>query len=78
MMSTVRPAREQASSATKFKYLLWKNVMIQKRHKWHTILELFMPVLAFIALAYIRSKFDQAYSKPTIVREPTRLNRILQ
>lgn len=78
MMSTVRPERAQASSATKFRYLLWKNFMIQKRHKWHTILEIFMPVLAFIVLAYIRSKSGQSYAPAIIVGQPTPLDKIDQ
>ncbi|XP_037302966.1 LOW QUALITY PROTEIN: phospholipid-transporting ATPase ABCA1 [Manduca sexta] len=42
------------SSINKLKLLLWKNFVVQKRHKWQTLFEILSPVILSIFLICIR------------------------
>lgn len=50
----------------KFKLLLWKNWIIQKRHYVQTVFEITIPVLACALLILVRGLVNPSiYSKPT-------------
>lgn len=42
------------SASGKLKLLIWKNFILQKRHKWQTIFEIASPVLFTLLLILIR------------------------
>ena len=44
---------------SKFLVLLWKNLLLKRRHWFMTILEIAVPVLLFVILAVIRGQIDQ-------------------
>lgn len=46
----------QASTWAKVRLLLWKNWLLQKRHKIHTIVDIFLPVFFFLFCAWVQSK----------------------
>lgn len=39
---------KHTSAASKVRLLLWKNYLLQKRHKVHTIVDIFLPVCVFL------------------------------
>ena len=43
---------------SKFLVLLWKNLLLKRRHWFMTILEIAVPVLLFVILAVIRGEID--------------------
>ena len=49
---------------SKFLVLLWKNLLLKRRHWFMTILEIVIPVLLFIVLAVVRGEIDQPTSYP--------------
>lgn len=55
--SVVSPQRS-SSTGTKIRLLLWKNFLIQTRHKLHTIVDICLPVLFFLICAYIRKSIE--------------------
>ncbi|XP_031625623.1 ATP-binding cassette sub-family A member 3-like [Contarinia nasturtii] len=53
------PAASQPNNTTTFgkiRLLLWKNWLLQKRHKIHTIVDVFLPVLFFVFFAFLQAK----------------------
>lgn len=64
------------SNFEKLKLLVWKNFVLQKRHKWQTIFEIASPVIFSLFLILIRCLVDPQ-SKPEKVYapfQPTYLN----
>lgn len=57
---------EVVNATVKFKYVLWKHALIQKRRKWQTALEIGLPVWLFIVCAYVRSTEFPRNQRPTI------------
>lgn len=54
-----------SSDWEKFKLLLWKNWVIQKRHYVQTVFEIMIPVLACSLLILVRGLVNPStYSKP--------------
>lgn len=47
-----------ASLCLKLKVVLWKNLIIRKHHWFLTILEVAIPVVLFVLIAYSRAKID--------------------
>ena len=43
---------------SKFLVLLWKNLLLKRRHWFMTILEIAVPVLLFVILAVIRGEIE--------------------
>lgn len=60
MMRPMTPPAASLSNQTtafgKVRLLLWKNFLLQKRHKIHTIVDIFLPVLFFLFCAHLQSK----------------------
>ena len=55
------------SSWNKLKLLLWKNYLIQMRHKWQTVLELLLPVLFTLMLVVMRVVIkSEDYAEPVV------------
>lgn len=52
---------------SKLSLLLWKNSLLQIRHKFQTLLDIALPVLAFVLLAYL-----QNFSSPDVGPQTTR------
>lgn len=42
----------------KFRLLMWKNYLIQWRHKWRLIFEIFLPVAMILFIVYVRSTIE--------------------
>ncbi|XP_045535586.1 phospholipid-transporting ATPase ABCA3-like [Papilio machaon] len=57
------------SSYEKLKLLVWKNFLLQRRHKWQTIFEIASPVIFSLFLILIRCLVDPN-SKPDITYKP--------
>lgn len=57
------------SAVAKLKLLIWKNVLLQKRHKWQTIFEIASPVIFSLFLILTRCLVDPK-SKPAITYSP--------
>ena len=51
---------------SKFLVLLWKNLLLKRRHWFMTILEIAVPVLLFVILAVIRGEVDPPVFKEII------------
>lgn len=47
--------RRMASNLDKFRLLMWKNFLLQYRHKVQTVIEILVPVLFSVILVLIRS-----------------------
>ncbi|CAG0880304.1 unnamed protein product, partial [Cyprideis torosa] len=63
-----------ATSGQKFLLLVWKNYVLQKRHKWRTIFEILIPVLFSGLLMVMRGTIDLSdYPDPTRF-EPFNIN----
>lgn len=56
VFSSNQSNEKRSSSWTKFRLLLWKNYILQTRHKWQTLFEIVIPILFFLLLAYMQSK----------------------
>lgn len=56
-------APHQTGVWSKLSLLLWKNFLLQKRHKFQTLVDITLPVLAFVLLAYL-----QKLSAPVVQR----------
>lgn len=78
--STMHIEQKTVNNWDKFRLLMWKNFLIQWRHKWRLLFEISIPILLIILLVYIRSqsartiideptKFDSFDIKPTLVNE---------
>lgn len=50
--------RKMANNFNKFQLLMWKNFLLQWRHKVQTIIEIMVPVLFSVILILIRSIVD--------------------
>ncbi|XP_013143539.1 PREDICTED: ATP-binding cassette sub-family A member 3-like isoform X1 [Papilio polytes] len=57
------------SSYEKLKLLVWKNFLLQRRHKWQTIFEIASPVIFSLFLILIRCLVDPN-SKPDVTYKP--------
>lgn len=55
---------KQRSAFGKVRLLLWKNFLIQKRHKFHTIIDVFLPVCFFLLCAWSQSKVENNTGLP--------------
>ena len=53
---------------SKFLVLLWKNLLLKRRHWFMTILEIAVPVLLFVILAVIRGQIDPPLYKEIITK----------
>ena len=53
---------------SKFLVLLWKNLLLKRRHWFMTILEIAVPVLLFVILAVIRGEVDPPLYKEIITK----------
>ena len=53
---------------SKFLVLLWKNLLLKRRHWFMTILEIAVPVLLFVILAVIRGEVDPPVYKEIITK----------
>lgn len=62
-------AEEKMSSFEKLKLLIWKNFLLQRRHKWQTLFEIASPVIFSLFLILIRCLVDPQ-SKPDISYPP--------
>ena len=51
---------------SKFLVLLWKNLLLKRRHWFMTILEIAVPVLLFVILAVIRGEIDPPLYKEVV------------
>lgn len=47
--------------------LLWKNFVLQKRHKFQTLLDITLPVLMFVLLAFLQ-QFSSFFNVPKPIR----------
>lgn len=66
--------RQIASSFDKFRLLMWKNYLLQWRHKYQTVIEILVPVLFSVILILIRSIVDpDVYTNSTIYK-PFKIN----
>lgn len=45
----------QITALAKLRLLLWKNFLIQKRHKIHTFVDIFLPVIVITFCAWLQS-----------------------
>lgn len=57
------------SSFDKLKLLIWKNFLLQRRHKWQTLFEIASPVIFSLFLILIRCLVDPQ-SKPDVSYSP--------
>ena len=53
---------------SKFLVLLWKNLLLKRRHWFMTILEIAVPVLLFVILAVIRGEIDPPLYKEIVTK----------
>ena len=58
--------RANMRTFSKFLVLLWKNLLLKRRHWFMTILEIAVPVLLFVILAVIRGEVDPPVFKEII------------
>lgn len=56
----------QAGIWSNLSLLMWKNFLLQIRHKFQTLLDITLPVLVFVLLAYL-----QKISNPEVHPQPT-------
>ena len=54
---------------SKFLVLLWKNLLLKRRHWFMTILEIAVPVLLFVILAVIRGQIDPPLFKEIVTKD---------
>ena len=54
---------------SKFLVLLWKNLLLKRRHWFMTILEIAVPVLLFVILAVIRGQIDSPLFKEIVTKD---------
>lgn len=45
---------KQTNAFVKVRLLLWKNFLLQKRHRVHTLVDIFLPVLFFVFWAFVQ------------------------
>lgn len=45
---------KQTDALGKVRLLLWKNFLLQKRHRVHTVVDIFLPVLFFVFCAWLQ------------------------
>lgn len=45
---------KRTNAVAKVRLLLWKNFLLQKNHRYHTIVDIFLPVLFFIFCAWLQ------------------------
>lgn len=64
------PSPAVASNWQKFRLLMWKNWLIQWRHKIQTIIELLMPILCTMVLVVLRILVDVRDFPDTIAYRP--------
>lgn len=55
----------QTTVIAKLRLLLWKNLLLQRRHKIHTIVDIFLPVGFFIFCAWLQSTIPVQHIKET-------------
>ena len=51
---------------SKFKVLTWKNLLLKRRHLFMTSLEVVVPILLFVLLAFLR--YEMSWHKHFIVK----------
>lgn len=45
---------KRTNAIAKVRLLLWKNFLLQKRHRIHTCVDIFLPVLFFVFCAWLQ------------------------
>lgn len=61
--------RKMATNLDKFRLLMWKNFLLQRRHSIQTIVEILIPVTFGIILIWIRSMiYPIVYTDPLIFK----------
>lgn len=66
---------ESTSNWKKYKLLLWKNVIIMRRNKLHTLTEIFIPPLFVCILIGMRNLVDVNVIKDPITYTPLNLDK---
>lgn len=65
-----------ANNWDKFRLLMWKNSLLQWRHKVQTAVEILVPVLFSVILIFIRSIVDPDYYTEPTTYKPFEINTI--
>lgn len=71
---TVADDRKMANNFDKFRLLLWKNSLLQWRHKTQTIIEIMVPVMFSVILILIRSIVDPDIYPNATIYKPFEIN----
>ncbi|XP_031627171.1 ATP-binding cassette sub-family A member 3-like, partial [Contarinia nasturtii] len=66
-----RDSRRGINTFDKFRLLMWKNILLQRRHKLQTIIQILMPILFTSNLVFMRSLVE-----PVITKNSTMYNSI--
>lgn len=72
--NNINEYRKSASNFDKFRLLIWKNWLLQKRNKVQTIAELLIPIILVVILVVIRGTVQPKESKNATTFEPFQLN----
>lgn len=77
-MSTDNPNDKLESVGTfeKFRLLMWKNILIQRRHKVQTFIQILMPILFISILILIRSLVEPEVVSKNSFYSPFDINNI--
>lgn len=67
---------KMASNFDKFRLLMWKNFLLQYRHRVQTIVEILVPVLFSVILVLIRSIVDPDLFPANTIYKPFEINNI--
>lgn len=65
---------KSASNLDKFRLLMWKNVLLQKRNKIQTVAELLIPLILVVILVVIRGTVQPIEFKNATTYKPFQLN----
>lgn len=68
---------QMASNWDKFRLLMWKNALLQWRHKIRTIIEILVPVAFCMMLIYISSIVSQKHYLESMRYQPFEINTLI-
>ena len=68
--------RRTINNFDKFCLLMWKNVLLQHRHKLQTFIQIVIPILFTANLLFIRSLFEPEHTNNNVTFEAFNINEI--
>lgn len=70
--------RKRANIFDKFRLLMWKNFLLQYRHKAQTIIQILIPILFTVNLLFVRSLVKPEFNSQNTHFNPISINTIRQ